>query len=325
MRRIAWLTIGWGLAAVIVLGLYLRWSPATTILRIGLVGIVPVLLVGPVIGVVIAAWRADSAYLRLAALGTTVVYLATFVSFGSVIGCGRQSTEDEIVIYSHNVRWHSGDPTAIAAAIAAADPDVIVLQEVWPELRQVMADDPELTDYRFRATEIVNAPAGLAVWSRWPMSDAGLSYVAKRPILEATIEGPSGAFRVRGVHLASPITNANVLDWIEGLADLEDVDAEGASIMAGDFNSTNDHAQFRQVLDQGWTDAHEPKGCGFDATWPVGTRLPFSVLRLDHVLVSDDFEVLAVEIGEANGSDHQPVVATVRLTDSSPDQADQAE
>ena len=71
----------------------------------------------------------------------------------------------------------------------------------------------------------------------------------------------------------------------------------------------------RDLLGQGWTDVHEPKGCGLDATWPTGhtTRLPIPVYRLDHVLVTDDFEVLDVRFGDPAGSDHIPVVAELQV------------
>lgn len=314
MRRPAWLTIGWGLAAVAVFGLYLRWSAATETFRIGLVGLLPLLLLVPLAGLIVSSWRGRSPSLRLAAFGTTLVYLATFFSVSSVIGCGARSAEDDIVVYSHNVRWQTGDPLAIGRAIGETDPDVIVLQEVSSVFRDALSQVGVFDAYPYRASEILGEPTGVAVWSRWPMSETSLSYVARRPLLEAVIEGPTGPFRVRGVHLASPISEMNVRDWIEGLGDLEAYPISGPTIMAGDFNSTADHTQFRRVLAQGWTDVHERKGCGFDATWPADRKVPFSVLRLDHVLVSEQFEVLSVEIGEANGSDHRPVITSLRLT-----------
>lgn len=313
MIRALWLLVGWGLTVVTVFGLYLRWSEATSTFRIGLVGLLPLLLLVPLLGLALTSWLIRSSYLRLAALATGIVYLATFFSFGSVIGCGPRSAEDAIVIYSHNVRFDAGDSGAIAAAITAADADIVVLQEVSPSFREQINQDPNLAQYPHRASEIVGAPAGIALWSRWPLTEPNLSYVARRPILEAMVNGPTGPFRVRGIHLASPVSDFDIPLWTEGLQDLGSYQIEGPTIVAGDFNSTADHSQFRTVINQGWTDVHRPKGCGFDATWPADGVVPFAVLRLDHVLVSPHFEVLSVDIGAANGSDHRPVITSVRL------------
>ena len=88
-------------------------------------------------------------------------------------------------------------------------------------------------------------------------------------------------------------------------------------MIGGDFNATVHHARFRSLLRSGWTDVHEPKGCGFDATWPADHPLvPMPLLQLDHTLVSDHWEVLSVEIGEPNGADHHPVISRIRLRTS---------
>ena len=130
--------------------------------------------------------------------------------------------------------------------------------------------------------------------------------------MRARIDGPHGPFTVDNIHLTAPVAGGLVSSWESQLAELQAVDTSGAAILAGDFNATMDHSQFRDLVERGWTDAHEPKGCGFDATWPTGRATP-TLLRLDHVLVTERFEVLAVEIGPGDGSDHRSVTATVRL------------
>ena len=57
-----------------------------------------------------------------------------------------------------------------------------------------------------------------------------------------------------------------------------------------------------QEVGQGWTDVHDDKGCRADPTWPTD-GLPFPVMRLDHILVTDDLEVLSTEMGDPGGSD----------------------
>ena len=95
--------------------------------------------------------------------------------------------------------------------------------------------------------------------------------------------------------------------------DPEVQDQPGYVVVVGDFNATMQHAPFRDLLDTGLRDAHLERGDGWAATFPADRSFP-PVLRIDHVLVGDDVEVLEVGSGDATGSDHKPVWAVLALT-----------
>jgi endonuclease/exonuclease/phosphatase family metal-dependent hydrolase len=313
MGRLAWLTIGWISTAGLVLGFYLRSSPSTNPILIGLIGVIPLVLVAPLASLGLSAWKADSAYLRLAGLGTGVIYLATFVSPGAVVGCSPETSADEIVIYSHNAYWGQSNPSEIVDSVEAADADIVVLQEIWPELSRELTTRPALEAWPYRSADLLTNPAGTTILSRWPLTQPELTQVADRPHIRATVETPSGPLVVHALHLAAPTDDGLARQWVAGLDYLAQIEPQGPTVMVGDFNATADHAQFRNLLDRGWVDAHEMKGCGFGATWPVGRGLPFAVLRLDHVLISGGIEVLSVEHGDASGSDHVPIRTALRI------------
>lgn len=315
-RRGLWLGLGWLLAAAIAAGLYLRWSAPSSSLIIALVSLAPLLII-PLAFLAISAWRTWSRPLAVIAVALTAGYVVTFVSFDAVVGCGPETSEDAVVVYTHNVRVRSGQPAAVAGSIAASDADIVVLQEVWPAFMDVLEADPLLAGFRYRTSEPADDTTGLAVWSRFPITAATIDRLGGVPMLRTRIDGPAGSFGLDAVHLTAPISAEHVPAWQAQLDGLAAYDASTPAIMAGDFNATMDHSQFRHLLDRGWTDAHEPKGCGFDATWPSGGRTP-TLLRLDHVLVTDHFEVLAVAIGSDDGSDHRSVVVTVRLRNPAP-------
>jgi endonuclease/exonuclease/phosphatase (EEP) superfamily protein YafD len=312
MGQTRWLVIGWGMAAGIAAGLFLRWSEVSGTLGLGVVGLTPLLIV-PVVALAVSAWRAGTPSLRLAAAGAGLVYAATFVSLDAVIGCGAETSEDQLVIFDHNVQYLGGQPPEVAAQVARAGADVVVLQEVWPGFVAGLEAQPDMAEYRYRATEAVNGTTGLAVWSRWPLAGARLDQLAGSPIMRVSVESPHGSFALHAVHTTAPVGSSRAAAWSRELEALAGYDTTTPALLAGDFNATVDHSQFRAVVDQGWTDVHDRKGCGLDTTWPAGGRSPVSLLRLDHVLVTDDFEVLAVELGPPAGSDHRSVIATVRL------------
>jgi endonuclease/exonuclease/phosphatase family metal-dependent hydrolase len=73
-------------------------------------------------------------------------------------------------------------------------------------------------------------------------------------------------------------------------------------IVAGDFNSTVHNWSYRRIA-EGLTDAYLSAGAGFGHTYHA--RYPFA--RIDHVLVSSDWEVRRAEVGTASISDHRPL------------------
>jgi endonuclease/exonuclease/phosphatase (EEP) superfamily protein YafD len=82
-------------------------------------------------------------------------------------------------------------------------------------------------------------------------------------------------------------------------------------VLAGDFNATLDHVQFRRLLRTGHVDAAGQVGKGLVPTWgPVG-RL--AVLAIDHVVVDPGCAVLAASVHNLPGSDHRAVYAELRL------------
>ena len=79
-------------------------------------------------------------------------------------------------------------------------------------------------------------------------------------------------------------------------------------LLIGDLNVTMFSPHYEQIEDAGMTNARA--GRGVQPTWPDWSpvRIP-----IDHVLVSDEFEVCEMEVLDSFGSDHLPVLATVRM------------
>ncbi len=80
-------------------------------------------------------------------------------------------------------------------------------------------------------------------------------------------------------------------------------------IVLGDLNSAPGQAVYR-VLAEGLTDAFSDVGIGPRFTFHA--RLPF--VRIDHVLVSDDWDVIDAQVIREVASDHRAVMARLALT-----------
>jgi endonuclease/exonuclease/phosphatase (EEP) superfamily protein YafD len=84
-------------------------------------------------------------------------------------------------------------------------------------------------------------------------------------------------------------------------------------ILAGDYNATLDHAQFRRLLRLGYVDAASQVGQGLVPTWGPEPRGRPVLLPFDHVLVDPRCAVLATSTHLLPGSDHRALYAEIRL------------
>ena len=178
-----------------------------------------------------------------------------------------------------------------------------------------LSAQPRLDPWQYRSNEYPDATSGVLMWSKWPLSDVRHNELEVNSSVQAVVDTPGGSFTVAALHAASPISGAELDLWHEQYEGLSRLPTDAPTVMGGDFNATEDHRPFRHLLDQGWTDVHDDKGCGADLTWPT-RGLPFPVMRLDHILVTDHFEVLSTEIGDPGGSDHHPVISRIRFRDA---------
>ncbi len=107
-----------------------------------------------------------------------------------------------------------------------------------------------------------------------------------------------------------PLSRRNVARWREELAGLPPP-ADPPRLLAGDFNATVDHAQFRRLLRLGHADAAGRTGKGLIPTWGPAGKL--ALLTIDHILVDPRCAVLAASVHHVPGSDHRAVFAEFRL------------
>jgi endonuclease/exonuclease/phosphatase family metal-dependent hydrolase len=130
-------------------------------------------------------------------------------------------------------------------------------------------------------------------------------------MLRARVAVPgAGGVEVVDVHPFPP-TERNASNWRRGLEALPRAEGEGPiQILAGDFNASFDHAEFRDVVGGGYVDAAAARGRGLEPTWPADRSLPPPV-AIDHVLVEERAHVADAEVLEAPDSDHRPVLARI--------------
>lgn len=232
----------------------------------------------------------------------------------------------ELTVMTYNVNFGVAGDASTLDAMGDPDADVVLLQETneaWEsEIRQRFQG--RYAHMRFGHPERMRA-GGLAVLSRFPFevthvspSDGGFFFAWR--IVVQTARGP---VQMLNVHLRPQVSDSGSfvmgrfttgpLRERELRAHVRTLDPALPTLIAGDFNESEDGAAVQSALARGMISAlreFAPR----DTTWrwPVG---PITVRqRFDHVLYdASRFECLHARATHRGQSDHVPVVVRLRF------------
>ncbi|MEZ4316765.1 MAG: endonuclease/exonuclease/phosphatase family protein [Myxococcota bacterium] len=215
----------------------------------------------------------------------------------------------ELRVVSANALMVNPTPDALVREVLAAQPDVLVFQELTPELQAEMAGVPGLVHRREHPE---HHSFGVGLYSRYPIRSEWLVNIAGVDWQRAVLDVDGTDVEVWNVHTLPPFRAENHVAWQSQVAVLSDRAAkhEGPLVLAGDLNLTRHHASYG-LLTASLVDAFRDCGRWVAATWPAnGYFVPGAPkIRLDHVLLGGGVRCAAIAIGEGPGSDHRPVIA----------------
>jgi endonuclease/exonuclease/phosphatase family metal-dependent hydrolase len=194
--------------------------------------------------------------------------------------------------------------------------DVLFVQELTGDAaaRLGRAGLGDLLPYRVPQS----APSGTrdSIYARYPLRGEPLAAPVPAARCTAWLDLPSGqSAQLACIHAVPPKpawSPGAAARWRSQLAALP-APGDGPCVLAGDFNATLDHAQFRRLLRRGYADAASGAGHGLSPTWgPRPGRRP-ALLAIDHVLIDRRCAVLATSTHWLPGSDHRALYAELRL------------
>lgn len=153
------------------------------------------------------------------------------------------------------------------------------------------------------------------IWTLAPMGNVSgnLLPIETSSMPAGTVEIGGLTVRVVSVHPNSPVRGAQDL-WDEGLGVIGSLaDYDHTYLVMGDFNSTWDHARFRELLGADFVDAGAEAGEGFHMTFPSGA-LP-SVVEIDHIVYAREsgITVSELETAEVSGTDHRALLGVLEV------------
>jgi endonuclease/exonuclease/phosphatase (EEP) superfamily protein YafD len=299
--------------AIATVALAVRYVPITNVAILGVAALAPYLMMLAPVSLIVFALQRDWWLAGVAAAVTVAavaVQLPWYVRSTAAPGVG-------VRVVTANLRYGRADAAAVVD-LARGHADILAVQELTPEKADLIAAAGIDDGFPFQALRACDGPAGVGIWSRYPISgsdtddDFWLGLVATK----IRIPGVPTEATVVVTHLSAPWPDPiagwradlrRMADKLRGLA----AAADGAVIVAGDFNATRDLREFRVLLRDGYRDAAEQAGAGLTRTHPADIWLP-PVFAVDHILTKG-CAATAVRTLAIKDSDHRALAADIRV------------
>ncbi|WP_413808347.1 endonuclease/exonuclease/phosphatase family protein [Streptomyces sp. OE57] len=202
----------------------------------------------------------------------------------------------------------------LLSALRRERPDLVAVQECDTRCAAALDSAAVRRAYPYRSVALGDsAAAGSAILSRHPLTRA--------EGVRGTLRMPGAVVRVAGQRLRMqvahpmPPTPGQLDLWRTELGRLRaHADGRGGepTLIAGDFNATQDHAAFRAVLDTGLRDSARATGESRTPSWPSATT-PFLGAQIDHVLVSRGLRPRTARFLDLPHTDHRALLVELDL------------
>ncbi|MEU0189569.1 endonuclease/exonuclease/phosphatase family protein [Streptomyces afghaniensis] len=217
----------------------------------------------------------------------------------------------DLRVLTSNVEFGQGTGPLLAA-VRREKPDIVFVQECEYTCDARLKKDLA-RDYPHRRAVEGGGSEGSVILSRFPLRPTdGVPGTMGMPGAVADVDGHP--VRLQLAHPMPPLPGQLDL-WrteLDALRDAATTDPGTPLVLAGDFNSSQDHAAFRRILDTGLSDAARLDDADRTATWPARTAPTFGT-QIDHVLVSKDFASDRTRFLDLADTDHRAVVTDLTL------------
>jgi len=260
----------------------------------------------------------------LALAGLAVPHVVSLADVARAPPASHNTAQLDVRILTFNVQYLNPHKDLVVDYVRRVQPDVILLQEV--------ANGWQPTIERLRATHAFMVPAqpdfrgGNVTLSRHPILDgAALPLSFGGPsIVQTRISLHGTTLTVFNVHPLHPLTLGMADSQQRQFAQLaaRRPDDGQPFVIAGDFNMTPWSPHFGDLLASTRTRLATHQRY-WPSTWPANGSYGWLARRLrglpiDHFLVSEGIAVVGVKRGPSLGSDHYPLLATLRLPPRKP-------
>jgi endonuclease/exonuclease/phosphatase (EEP) superfamily protein YafD len=217
-----------------------------------------------------------------------------------------------LTIMVANVLGGGADAGDVAEVIRERKPDIVSLPEAQVDVREEIRAHLQGIDYNgFTAQSSKAVESATSVLVSASLGAVSIEHGDGMTFGHIVVTGGTlGDIRIIAYHGYPPLPDG-VTTWKQDLQMLRGWCAQDPPlIVAGDFNATLDHAEFRHALGGDCRSVGPSVGGGLAGTWPADQP---AVVRtqIDHVVFNRRFEPGQFTTYAIAGTDHRAVVATV--------------
>ena len=205
---------------------------------------------------------------------------------------------------------------AVVELVCRKHADVLFVQELTDEAEARLKRAGLCDLLPHRVTQQRPKGTRVSIYARHPLRGEPLAAPVSAARCTARLDLPSGQFvELACVHAMPPRppwSPSAAARWRSQLSALP-APGDGLRILAGDFNATLDHAQFRRLLRRGYVDAASQVGHGLSLTWGPRPGRGLALLAIDHVLIDRRCAVVTTSAHRLAGTDHRALYAELQL------------
>ncbi|MFN6121108.1 MAG: endonuclease/exonuclease/phosphatase family protein [Actinomycetes bacterium] len=308
LRRVGGAVVWWWTAVVGLVAISqavgFTWIPLLFVLQ----ALTPYLFAPSLPIAAVAAWRRHT---RLAAVHAGIVVALAVLAVPLVVQGDRGSTGPDPVrlrVAHANTYYRTVEPDAAARTVLAFDADVLAVTEYSWQFGAAFERAGGDERYPYAERRSPGDRNGIALFSRYPIVEAEITPVHRSMLVDATVSVDGTPVRVVVAHPLPGMDRESLAAWSADLAAIDErVDPDPRTVLLGDFNASWWHPLFRDLLDEGWVDAHESVGRATSMSWPNDLPGP-AFVRIDHALLGTGVVADAVRDVDVPGSDHRAFV-----------------
>lgn len=232
---------------------------------------------------------------------------------------GSSEATAQLRTMSLNAKLGKADAAEIVRLVRENGITVLTLQEYTQALEDRLAAAGLSTLLPNRISAPAGGAAGNAVYSVHELVATGKVPGSHFPMptIRLTVDssGERAVIELTNVHTRAPV-GVGLPKWRSDLETLARLVARpGNVVLAGDFNASYDHAEFRRVLQgngQPMVDVGMAQGSRLVPTWPMADyALPG--ITIDHLVTSPSVRSADYTVHRVPGTDHAAIMATLTV------------
>ena len=255
------------------------------------------------------AWFMAGLLASIVSLFLTLQYLPGFSGISAQAATGSARV-DELRVVQANIYYKNANTSRMSKVIAAARPDVILLQEVTRISEGILSDFATSHPHQVHCHR--EGIGSVAILSRFPLGGGQRQeclWTLGFARAEITVNGKTVDFASFHSRWPWPFSQPRQLAALG-----EEFDRlQHPLILAGDFNAAPWSSAVQLTAERTGTKVAP----GLYATWNLQVaflrRLLGPLLPIDHIMISSDLRYLSREVLADGGSDHYPVLTRIQL------------